>query len=110
GSIWNAGYVVLSVIVALGLLKYADRHAEKLYPAEDAPLPFEVRQLEQVAFGTVGVYFIVSGIRAVAAAGFQLATRPPLETETLSYLWRDQPQMVVDGAVQVIAGLVLLFG
>jgi hypothetical protein len=110
GSVWNTGYVVLSVIVALLLLKYADRLSEKLYPPEEAALPVDVRQLEQAAFGTVGVYFIVTGIRAVAAAVFQLATRPALETETLGYLWRNQPQTIVDGAVQLVAGLVLLLG
>src|SRR5207248_9422381 len=109
-TIWNAGYMVLSIIVALLLLKYADRLAEKLYRSEETALPADARQLEQVAFGTLGAYFVVNGVRVVAAAAFQLATRPSLETETLGYLWRNQPSAIVDGIVQLVAGLILLLG
>jgi hypothetical protein len=109
-TIWNAGYLVLSLIAAVLLLKYADRVAEKLYTPEETTLPFEALQLEQVAYGTLGVYFLVKGVRAVAAAAFQLATRPALETETVSYLWRNQPGVIVDGTVEFAAGLILLLG
>ena len=110
GGYWNTFSLALVVLAGVLVLKNGDSLAEWAVGANDESLTSSSIDLERVAFGTLGVYFLVQGLRRASFAGFELATRPAFDREGLAYLWQNQPRLILDGAVEFIAGLVLILG
>jgi hypothetical protein len=110
-AIWNSVHLVLTAAVALLLLRYATR-ISSLFKVEDSQTDatLDAASLQSVAFGTLGAYFLVLGIRQCAGLAFELATKPAYEQESLAYLWRNQPRALAEAIVQSAAGLLLLLG
>jgi hypothetical protein len=110
-AVWNSAHLLITVVVAFALFTYAGKISSR-FSVDDSQngAPLDSVSLQNVAFGTLGAYFIVLGIRQCAGLAFELATKPAFEQESLAYLWRNQPRILVEAIVQLVAGLVLLLG
>lgn len=100
---------LIFAVVAVVLFRSAERVAAYIVGEEDVELG-DLAALQAVAFGTLGAYFLVLGLRQIAGLVFEVVTRPQYETEQLAYLWRNVPLNLVQAAVQTVCGFVLLAG
>jgi hypothetical protein len=104
---WTFLSVALTAVVATWLLKASAHLAERLVPVDaGGSLGGNV---QAAAFGVLGTYFLVLGLRDGAGLAFRAATKP-FGNDTLSYLWQGSGEAVVGTIVQCIAGLVLILG
>ena len=114
-STWQIGGTSLLVsaglllIAALLVFAFAQKLASFIARADDKVESSE-SSLQTVAFGTLGLYFAVLGLRQLGGLAFELVVRPEWETERVSYLWQNSPRTVVEAAVQTVCGFALLLG
>ena len=99
----------LLFILATGL--FAGARSLTAYIVAEENLPsVQDETLQQVAFGTLGAYMLVLGLRQIGGLAFEWYARPVYESDQFAYLWRTVPQNVVQSAVQIVAGAALLAG
>lgn len=104
--------LVLGAVAGAALLKYASEIAAWIAPDDEAPETAEGQtiSLETIAFGVLGAYLLILGLRDVGKAVYELAMRSPAETRHLGYLAQQAPSMLVGATVQTFAGAALLLG
>jgi hypothetical protein len=74
-------------------------------------LEFGVTQLRTVCFAVVGVFILIDGIGGAISAVYEVAMRPQWdESNRFSYAWKMQREAIIKSAVQIPAGLLLVFG
>lgn len=109
-----SGFIQLSlaVIASVAVMKLAPAIASRFVgetSADEAQL-IAPPSWQALAFGLLGTYFLVDGLRSTAQVIFQLMTKPGYETESISYLWRNAPEQLAGALVMTIAGLILFAG
>jgi hypothetical protein len=112
---WNLVPLILTLVAGITLLKFSPAIARRLDPAPStgehgSQMPLPSASLAVVAFGVLGASFLVEGLRDLASALFQLATKPSNADINLNFMWQQSPQAVIGAAVQTVAGLALLLG
>ena len=107
---WTFVHVALTAIVAFSVFKFADPIADRLVQGSVESDPLTTMSFQAVAFGVLGAYFLIHGLRDSAGLLFQLATKPRYINENLSYLWEQSAGGLVGAVVQTVAGIALLLG
>ena len=108
----SAASTLITLGVAFVLLKYGDMVAGALVRTDDRfSFGLSPMQLEAVLLGVLGAYLAVAGFRQVAVIGYTLIRRPAWDqTGALAYVWHNQEREVAGAAIDLLAGLLLLFG
>ncbi|MFZ2490696.1 MAG: hypothetical protein WA208_04345 [Thermoanaerobaculia bacterium] len=111
GAAFIAPYV-LSAVAGAALLRYAPAIAAWIAPddTEAATSGDQTISLETIAFGVLGAYLLVLGLRDLGSSVYELATRPPTESRLLGYAAQQAPGRLVGATVQAFAGAALLLG
>jgi hypothetical protein len=99
-SISTLLYLLLTAVIAVVFLMYAGAIAERLATSEGSGNAEWIGRLENAAFGTLGLYFLVVGIRASAGTLFVFLTKPAGMADS---------SRLVEMAVEIIAGAFLFF-
>lgn len=108
----NLVYMVLAAAAGFVILKYAAPLAERLAQPDDTiEIPDKAAALGPVAFGCLGLYFAILGIRNCAGLAYELAIGwSHVRGDNLEWLWRNQPGKLVEAIVQTVAGVALFLG
>lgn len=104
--------VVIQAAVGTAVIVWADRITD-LIESNTEPIQIEtnITELQALGFALVGVFILVGGFQNIASAAYVLLNKPQLEgTDALTYTWDRQKETIVKGLVQVIVGLLLVFG
>ena len=107
-GVWSFLYFALTAIVGSWILKFAPRVAARLAPPPSDE-QFVAPRLEVAAFGVLGAYFLILGLRDCASLAFRAATKP-FGAEMPPHLWQGYGEEVTGAIVMTIGGLLLLLG
>jgi hypothetical protein len=101
-----------SAILGLCLLIWAEGIARTVIP-QTAPLHLGVdaSQLLSIGLLLVGVVTLIQGLKEAASLLYVLATKPKgVELSAIAYLWERECGTVIPAAVNLLAGIILIFG
>lgn len=104
--------LTVAIITGVAILRFAPAIASRLVgenPASDTR-PVTPPSWEILAFGLLGTYFLVEGLRAIVQVAFHLFRKPGYEMEAMSYLWREAPEQLAGAIVMTLAGVLLFAG
>jgi hypothetical protein len=83
---------------------------------EDDTTPLQIgagrSELQSLAFGVVGILFLIPGLEHVIASAYVLWRVPSSwsQADTMSMLWEQRGEMILRGVVEIVAGVILVFG
>jgi hypothetical protein len=100
------------VVLAVFLIRQAYWLASIVFPIEqDTAISVSGPDLQTILFCTVGLYFLLDGIRHLVGSGYQLLLRPRGDSRNaVSYLWERSAESLVGGLGGVIVGGYVLLG
>jgi hypothetical protein len=105
--------VVLHAALGVALIVLADRIVAWVI-ADGSPLRIDVyaSELSALGFALVGLFVLIQGAESIAAAVYTIVTKPswPASDSTFWYVWERDREAIVRAIVQIIAGVLLLFG
>ena len=107
--------LVMRAAAGLAVVVWSDKITDVLH-LEATPLHVNtnIRDLQILGFGLVGVVVLVQAFENIAAASYVWVSRPRLtgsgQDGSLSYLWARQNEAIVRALVQLVVGALLLFG
>lgn len=105
--------LVTHAIVGLAVLVWAD-NIVALFEDDTKPLVVgaDRSELQSLAFGVVGILFLVPRFEDVISAAYALWKAPSSwsEADRLSVLWEQRGVMILRGIVRIAAGVLLVFG
>jgi hypothetical protein len=108
---WTLVQVMLRAIVAVAVFKYGQRISSWLVrDSDELSASHGAVSFETVALGTLGVYYVIEGLRESAGLIFQLAVKPRYANDSLSYLWEQSAASLIAAVTQTVAGAILLLG
>jgi hypothetical protein len=99
-------------VIAVFLVRKAAWLASIVFPVEqETAISISGSDLQAILFSTVGLYFLVDGIRRLVASGYQLAVRPRGDTQNaVAYLWQRSSENLAVGLGGVLVGAWVLLG
>ena len=102
--------LILQALLGGGLVLAARRIAQMVVPVgTPLALAMDAFQLQCLGFALVGVVLLISGLQKAAVTTYTLLSRPDSESP-LSFVWTSERQTVIGSVVEVVAGLLLIFG
>ena len=107
--------LVMRAAAALAVVVWSDKITDVIH-LEATPLHVNtnIRDLQILGFGLVGVVVLVQAFENIAAAGYVGVSWPRLtgsgQDGSLAYLWARQNEAIVRALVQLVVGAWLLFG
>lgn len=100
-------------LLGVGMVAFAERVVGWVVP-DGLPLKIDVyaSELSALGFALVGLFVLIQGAEEIVATVYTLSTKPLLPTSdpTFWYVWEPERQAIVKGLVQIVAGVVLMFG
>ena len=105
--------LLVQALVGAAVIVWAGRITDAIVADPDAAIHVKANahELQALGFALVGVFVLVQGLQNTAGAAYVLFSRPRFDaTGALSYLWARQDQAIVQALVQIVAGVLLVFG
>ncbi|MHB0972109.1 MAG: hypothetical protein ACYC7A_17415 [Thermoanaerobaculia bacterium] len=104
--------IFVYLFVGLALIRNGDRIGEWLVSdlsSEASVSPASALEIQAVALAILGAYFLVDGVRDLAAILGAIVVKPSWdETKTTSLIWDRYRDSLISGAVTTVAGVILL--
>ena len=103
--------IMLRGVFGVMLVRNGDRVGAWLVAdIEESGPPADMTQIQIVAFGILGAYFLIAGLALIVGIGYTFLTKPKWdETSNLAYLWERQKEHLGPAIAQTIGGAILLF-
>jgi hypothetical protein len=106
----NLFFFAVTVVVALLVFRYADPVMAKLLPEADIALSITVTELQNIAFGVLGLYLLAEGSLQLVSVVFQLVTGRIFASPETAYLWQNNIEKLVEAAAEVLLGIGIATG
>jgi hypothetical protein len=108
----SAATTLITLGAAIVLLRFGEEISNALVRTnEQFALGMSATQLEAVLLGILGIYLITTGFREGSVIVYTLIRKASWDQSgTIEYVWRNRERELAGGAVEFIAGWLLVLG